>query len=285
MRSDLSLAVSNASALLRGGRLPARSGKPAGKRIEALLGALLGVLLLSASPAAQADIYGFIDPDGTAHMATEKLDERYRLFLRGNASFDSNTMSDDMPGIRQTSAGTPLTQYLTQHPGLKKYDAMVKRSAQEFSIEPALLKAVMAVESGFNPAAVSPKGAVGLMQIMPQTARRYGLQADRRHSFEQKLSDPQINIRLAAHYLSDLRQLFPQRLELAIASYNAGEGAVQKYRNQIPPYPETRNYVQLVAQLYRLYQPFPTRTGAQAHRVQMILPGRRPSPAPTPSLE
>ena len=110
-------------------------------------------------------------------------------------------------------------------------------------------------ESGFNPTAISPKGAIGLMQVMPTTAERYGLQSDRRHSVQQKLIDPKTNIWLAARYLSDLSKLFVDRLDLVAASYNAGERAVQKYNNTIPPYPETRNYVEIVTRIYKIYNP------------------------------
>jgi len=93
------------------------------------------------------------------------------------------------------------------------------------------------------------------MQIMPDTAGRYGVHADKNKTVEQKLTDPETNIRLGARYLRDLSRLFPNQPELVIASYNAGEGAVRQYKNTIPPYPETRNYVQLVTRFYQLYQP------------------------------
>lgn len=243
---------------------------------------------------AYADVYGYIDADGMAHVSTEKLDDRYQLFMRGDATFDSDKIAKNVPGVPGTKVkpnmSSPLMQLMLQHPNLKKYEAMLDQSAKEFSVEPALLKAIMAAESGFNPTAVSPKGAIGLMQIMPETAERYGVQADRRKTIQQKLTDPKINIRLAARYLRDLQVLFPKRLELAIASYNAGERAVQKYNNQIPPYPETRNYVQLVAQFYQLYQPGGSvgnnagNAGDNAEkprRIEIILPGRRSMPPPT----
>jgi len=131
----------------------------------------------------------------------------------------------------------------------------LNQAAADFDLDPALLKAVMAAESGFNPTAVSPKGAIGLMQVMPATAERFGLQADRKKSIAQKLADPRTNIRLGARYLSFLRNMYPNQQHLVLASYNAGEGAVQKYNNAIPPYQETRNYVKLVTQFYNLYRP------------------------------
>jgi soluble lytic murein transglycosylase-like protein len=242
----------------------------------------LGVGL--ASSRAHADIYGYLDADEVAHFSTEKLDERYQLFMQGSASFDSSQIISAPLSARKT----PLFNYLSQHPNLKKYEPLLHQAAQEFSLDPALLKAVMAAESGFNPAAVSPKGAIGLMQIMPATAERYGLQADRKKTLEQKLTDPKINIRIGARYLRDLNNLFPAKPDLVIASYNAGEGAVQKYSNKIPPYPETRNYVQLVTQFYQLYKPSSARLAIAASesasiskRIHMTIPGRRNMPATT----
>jgi soluble lytic murein transglycosylase-like protein len=233
---------------------------------------------------AHADIYGYVDSQGIAHFSTEKLDARYQLFARGDTAFDSAQAMADFSGGKPLSPA--LARYLTAHPNLKKYEPLVNQAAREFSIQPALLKAVMAAESGFNPAALSPKGAIGLMQVMPDTAERYGLQADAKKTLAQKLFDPQTNIRLSARYLRDLRKLFPGRPELVIASYNAGEGAVQKYRNSIPPYPETRSYVQLVAQFYHFYQAGSAAAFATASdspyapkRIHMTIPGRAIVPA------
>jgi hypothetical protein len=233
-----------------------------------ILPVLLSLTLGLTSQSAHADIYGYFDADGNAHFATEAMDPRYKLLMRGDETFDSSTIGHGLPASgyagnagnagnagRAGHAGNPVMHYLRTHPGLQKYQAMVERAATDFDLEPALLNAIMAAESGFNPGAVSAKGAIGLMQIMPATAERYGLQGDKKRSIAQKLTDPAINIRLAARYLRDLQALFPRRPELVIASYNAGEGAVQKYRNQIPPFPETRDYVQLVSQFYQLYGP------------------------------
>jgi hypothetical protein len=220
------------------------------------LGLVLGLTLGLASPNAHADIYGYFDADGNAHFATEVLDPRYKLFARGDGAFDSGSLGrGGLPLADGGHSSNPLLRYLSTHPDRKRYQEMVERAAAEYQLEPALLNAIMAAESGFNPKAVSSKGAIGLMQLMPATAERYGLQADKKRSINQKLTDPSVNIRLAAHYLSDLEKMFPQHPELVVASYNAGEGAVQKYRNQIPPFPETRNYVQLVSQFYQLYAP------------------------------
>lgn len=219
----------------------------------------LAFMSMLVTVSARADIYGFIDEQGAGHFATEKLTPRYQLYMRGNATFDSSNFfprNGQQPVASDANfSKTPLYRYLSQHPGLKKFEVFVDQAAKEFALEPALLKAVMAAESGFNPAAVSPKGAVGLMQIMPDTAERYGITSDKKKSVQEKLTDPRTNIRLGARYLRDLLLMFPAKQDLVIASYNAGEGAVRKYNNQIPPFPETRNYVQIVAQFYALYRP------------------------------
>ena len=139
----------------------------------------------------------------------------------------------------------------------------------------ALLRALVAAESGFDPQAVSPKGAVGLMQLMPDTARRYGVRDDKKATVEKKLTDPRTNTQAGTRYLRYLLDLFPGQLELAIAAYNAGEGAVQRAGNRIPLYKETQNYVRTVMQLYaalRPATPAPATTTAPS-RVRMELPG------------
>jgi soluble lytic murein transglycosylase-like protein len=224
-----------------------------------------------------ADIYGYVDEQGIAHLATEKIDARYQLFMRKDEGFDSTQLTPSEPA---ESKSQPF-HLLSQHPNLKKYEGLLSQAAQEFDLDPALLKAIMAAESGFNPQAVSEKGAIGLMQVIPATAERYGVAGDRQRTIQQKLTDPKINIRLAARYLRDLYKMFPGKQQLVLASYNAGEGAVYKYRHQIPPYPETRNYVQLVMQLYESFKPPAAAElpAVAARRVHMFIPGRRNMPA------
>lgn len=242
---------------------------------------LFALSLSLLSTAAHADIYGYIDERGDAHFAAEKLDDRYQLFMRGNEAMDASRIMPLTPAEKET----PLFRYLSQHPNLKKYEKFLNQAASDYGLDPALLKAVMAAESGFNPAAVSPKGAIGLMQVMPATAERFGLQADKKKSIQQKLTDPKTNIRLGARYLRFLRDLYPNQPHLVLASYNAGEGAVQKYNNAIPPFAETRNYVKLVTQFYHLYQPLAKPSGSAVFssrtkdsRIHMIIPGRRNLP-------
>ncbi len=117
----------------------------------------------------------------------------------------------------------------------------VEATAKKYDVDPLLVHSVIQVESAYNSRAVSPKGAQGLMQLMPATARRFGVS----NSF-----DPRENIEGGVRYLKYLTSLFPDDLRLAIAAYNAGEAAVWKYNNRIPPYPETEQYVYLVGRRY-----------------------------------
>ena len=118
---------------------------------------------------------------------------------------------------------------------------LVSDAARRFEVDPLLIHSVMHAESNFNPTALSPKGAQGLMQLIPATARRFGA-AD--------AMDPKQNIDAGVRYLKYLQHRFPDDLTLAIAAYNAGEGAVTRYRT-VPPYRETRGYVQKVSTEYR----------------------------------
>lgn len=123
---------------------------------------------------------------------------------------------------------------------------LVEAAAHAYGVPHALLLAVMHAESNFNPAARSPVGAVGLMQVMPPTGRRYGVHRD--------LDDPLTNIDVGARYLRDLLRLFDGDTALAVAAYNAGEGAVLRHGRRIPPYAETRAYVPKVLHLYGRYR-------------------------------
>jgi soluble lytic murein transglycosylase-like protein len=130
-------------------------------------------------------------------------------------------------------------------PGNPEHFASSIRSvARTVGIEPALIYAVVQAESAFDPNAVSPKGAVGLMQLMPATARRYGVENRR---------DPMQNLHGGARYLRDLLIEF-RDLRLALAAYNAGENAVRKYGNSVPPYAETQQYVKRVQRFYQRFR-------------------------------
>jgi len=127
--------------------------------------------------------------------------------------------------------------------------SLIQRLAQQYSVDPHLVQAIITVESNFDPHAVSRAGAQGLMQLMPDTAARYRVEDP---------FDPHANIEGGIRYLRDLLRLFPSDLRHVLAAYNAGEGAVQQYGG-IPPYPETQRYVERVLALYGVVSPPPQR--------------------------
>ncbi|MFC5497808.1 lytic transglycosylase domain-containing protein [Caenimonas terrae] len=238
------------------------------RKLLAVLALMTGLL-----PLAHADIYGFVDDKGVAHFAAEKVDERYQLFYRGGQSFDT---SQGLAAPPPAAGGAPprLLAYIEKAPGYLQVRRHLREASSAQGIDYELLQALIATESGFDVDAVSPKGAIGLMQVLPATAQRYGLAGDRKRTLDQKLADPRTNIRTGSRYLSDLIRLFPGQLELALAAYNAGEGAVQRAGNRIPNYRETRNYVKTVMQLYTLLKPAapPQMADRAPLRIRMELP-------------
>lgn len=128
-------------------------------------------------------------------------------------------------------------------------EPLVQRIGGMHGVQPALLKAIIEVESAYNPRARSPKGALGLMQVMPATAARYG-------SFD--LYVPEQNIEVGTRYLRDLLALFGGDVRLAVAAYNAGENAVIRHGRRVPPYAETIKYVPMVLERYTRFQALPT---------------------------
>jgi hypothetical protein len=242
------------------------------------LRAIAAALLLAAGllPAAQAEVWGYVDANGVAHFAPEKVDERYELFFRGGESFDTSKGLGTPRAVAVPVAAHRLIAFFEVSPSYKQVKHHLREASRAHDIDYELLKAVIATESGFDPRAVSPKGAIGLMQIMPATAERYGVTGDRKTPLQKKLTDPKTNIKTGARYLRFLIDLFPGRLELALAAYNAGEGAVQRAGNKIPNFRETQNYVKTVMQLYGMLKP-PSMTapakGRLPGRVRVELPG------------
>ena len=244
-------------------------------KLRPVLLALLAAAALAAAPA-RAQIWGYVDDRGVAHFASEKLDERYELFFRGGENFDTNEGVQTPRSVPvPTSSASKLLAFFDISPGYRQVKHHLREASREHGIDMELLQALIATESGFDAAAVSPKGAVGLMQIMPATAERYGVTADRKAPVAYKLTDPRTNVRTGARYLRDLIRMFPGQLELALAAYNAGEGAVQRAGNRVPNYRETQNYVKTVMQLYAMLKPpaMAARPGDTPRRVQMELPG------------
>lgn len=237
------------------------------------MAAVAALLAFSTLPA-RADVWTFVDAQGTSHFSTARVDDSYELFLRGSESFSvGNNFARgalDVIGepvatdearrvvVPQTPASLRLMTYFDISPNYKAVKHLLREASATHGIDYELLQALIATESGFDAQAVSPKGAVGLMQLIPPTAARYGVKADKNTPIEKKLTDPKTNIRAGSSYLRDLMRMFPGQLELAVAAYNAGEGAVQRAGNKIPNYPETKNYVKNVMQLYNQLRPSPS---------------------------
>jgi soluble lytic murein transglycosylase-like protein len=128
---------------------------------------------------------------------------------------------------------------------IRRYSPMIESASKTHNVEVALVHAVITAESGYNAGAISRAGARGLMQLMPDTARRFGVQ---------NIMDPAQNIQGGVKYLRELLTLFNGDKELAVAAYNAGENAVIRHGHRVPPYTETVNYVPKVLGIYRKFQ-------------------------------
>ena len=245
----------------------------------------LGVALSALHLGAHADLWTYVDDKGITHFAASQVDERYQLFYKGSDAGKLNLTQGGAaaaalaPEPKQPRVGLKAKKgepkfevprrfaNIDSSKSYKNVQKHMRAAAKTHQVDYELLKAVIAAESGFDPEAVSPKGAVGLMQLMPPTAQQYGVVADRDgrkdrkgnplpvRSVEEKLTDPQININAGARYLAYLIKLFKGELELAVAAYNAGEGAVQRAGNKIPKYKETQGYVKTVMGLYGVFKP------------------------------
>ncbi len=181
---------------------------------------LVGLLLVPMT--VTADIYIFVDKNGVSHFTNVPSSPKFHLFVKGKRP---------QPGMVRLDK--------------KCYDHLIEKAARKFNVDFSLIKAVIEVESAYNPRAVSSKGARGLMQIMP-------------FNFEElNISDPfepKQNIMGGTRYLTGLIHQYKGNLEHALAAYNAGPGNVDKYKG-IPPFLETRNYVKRVMALHRIYRP------------------------------
>ncbi|MEO5692855.1 MAG: lytic transglycosylase domain-containing protein [Usitatibacter sp.] len=181
-----------------------------------------------------ADIYMRKDERGVVHFTNiPQADKRFKMVRK-----ESNTSA------YTAAAGAP--QYsLPREEMIRMYAPIIDSLSRTHNVEPSLVHAVITAESGYNPGAVSRAGARGLMQLMPDTARRFGVQ---------NIMDPTENIQGGVRYLRELLTMFNGNKELAVAAYNAGENAVIRHGNRIPPYAETVNYVPKVLGIYQKFQ-------------------------------
>jgi len=180
---------------------------------------MTSILLTSYTPAAWGDIYWFQDEYGVVHMSNVPVDGRFR--------FKEREKRKQAPKILYEEAR-------------RGYDDLIEQVARAEGLDADLLRAVVEAESNYDAGAISKKGAIGLMQLMPETARGMGV-ADPFHPAE--------NLEAGARYLRRLLDRYQGRLPLALAAYNAGENAVDRYRG-IPPFPETQGYVRKILKAY-----------------------------------
>ena len=220
---------------------------------------------------AKADVWVRVDELGVAHFAPQQIDERYALYYRGPVAVAASNAAPTEPVTPRTpelkDLRPKLAEFFESSPRYRQIQPLIREAARIHRVDYELLQALIAAESAFDPEAVSSKGAIGLMQIMPDTARRFGVDSDRWSSVEAKLMNPRMNLQLGSRYLRMLIDMFPGRLELALASYNAGEGAVQKAGNAIPNFKETQNYVVMVMQIYTALKPPSTLPSPSAAKV------------------
>lgn len=195
--------------------------------LQAMLLAGMGI----AMSAARAEIYVYLGPDGRALVTDQLLPpgKGYRLQHRRR-------------GVEDVGHIIASHDRIIQDKRVRFYDPYIKQASHDWDLDPALVKAVIKVESNFDPHAVSPKGALGLMQVMPDTGARYKVN---------DLMSPVANIQAGSRHLSYLLKRYPNQ-KLALAAYNAGEETVDQYGG-VPPYGETQRYVAQVLQYQQRY--------------------------------
>lgn len=180
------------------------------------------LIALVAPVNAHAQIYAWRDVNGTLVLSDRKLND--------------GAMTYDVPEAPDIRATTPMASATVR----EQFEPLIREHAARHALRVELVRAVIQVESGYNPSARSPKGAMGLMQLMPATARQLGV----RNAY-----DPDENIRGGCAYLRQLLDRYQGNEELALAAYNAGSDAVDRHGNAVPPYRETRDYVSKVTRL------------------------------------
>jgi len=184
---------------------------------------------------AMADIFTYKDDNGVVHFTNiPSNDKRYKLLRK-----EGDNPVPTVASLARASTWLPSETLIQQ------YSPIIERASIAHGVEKALVHAVISAESGYNPSAISRAGAIGIMQLMPGTAKRYGVTNS---------LDPVQNINGGVRYLKDLLVMFNGNIELAVAAYNAGENAVVRYGNRIPPYAETVHYVPKVLGFYRKFQ-------------------------------
>lgn len=204
------------------------------KRLKSVFVMAAAAFAVSAAAPAMADIFSFKDEKGVVHFTNiSGLDQRYKLVRKEDGS-PINPLSNYSAKV-----------FMPSQEDIQKYANIIQSASKAYGVDASLVHAVISAESAYNQYAISRTGAMGLMQLMPDTARRYGVQ---------NMMDPTENIHGGVRYLRDLLSMFKGRVDLAVAAYNAGENAVVRHGHKIPPYAETRHYVPKVLAFYKNFQ-------------------------------
>lgn len=206
----------------------------------------------------QAAVWTYVDAQGVTQFTNTEPPKGATVVIGSDAPL---VQAEAKKAVVDTSAHEAQAQrtvaILQVNTIYKQVHGNLSDASSAYGVDLNLIKAVAASESAFNPNAVSRKGAVGLMQIMPATARQYGVMAEPGATVARKLTNPELNIHTGTKYLSYLLRLYGGQVDLALAAYNAGEGAVFKAGNQIPDYKETQDYVRKVLAVYKVLQTRP----------------------------
>jgi soluble lytic murein transglycosylase-like protein len=206
-----------------------------------LTGVGVAGLIVGIAAPAQADIYRCKRTDGTQHYTNIKEPgRRCQLVVRGSKKSKAKASGQ----TKSSGTKSPSGSRHKNPARYSRYNSLIGEAARLYQLPESFIRAVMRVESDFNPSVVSRAGAMGLMQLMPKTARSMGVS----NPF-----DPRQNIHGGARFLRILANRFRGDLVLTVAAYNAGQGAVEKY-NGIPPYKETQRYVRRVLKHYYAYR-------------------------------
>lgn len=201
---------------------------------------LLLSVLSTAAAASGGNVWSYDDADGVTHFSNvPDAASPYRLYLKDP---DAYRLKGSRAATNGGTSGKPGSSLPSGALDKLPYSELIASAASKHRIDAALLHALIHVESRHNAMAVSPKGAIGLMQVLPETARRMGVNDPRA---------PEQNIAAGARYLRFLLDTFGNDTKLALAAYNAGENAVIRHGKQIPPYPETQAYVPAVLEAYQ----------------------------------
>jgi soluble lytic murein transglycosylase-like protein len=200
--------------------------------------------LLGSSAVVHAALWGYVDGQGVAHFAARQVDSRYSLVIDDGKAPGP---AERVPG--KTTPTTAILTWLEIAPEVKRVQPWVREASTRHGVDVELINAVIAVESGFNERAVSPRGAVGLMQLMPTTAAPFLGKGDAARSASERLAEPRTNIAVGARVLAELLKRH-KRVDIALAAWSAGNEAVRRSGGEMPAIDETRAHVHQVLELY-----------------------------------